>query len=96
MFSKNAWDQESARYYVTTVTVGDTELEVYGEVVGPESDIGYLGEVDIHDVRIAAPDGKLSTSVWEMVNQAPSLLEYIQQSAFENVLWKPHHITPAK
>jgi len=43
-------------------------------------------EVDIHDVRIAAPDGKLSTSVWEMVNQAPSLLEYIQQSAFENVL----------
>ncbi len=39
MFSKNAWDQESARYYITTVTVGDTELEVYGEVVGPESDI---------------------------------------------------------
>ncbi len=59
---------------------------MYGEVVGPESDIGYLGEVDIHDVRIAAPDGKLSTSIWEMVNQAPSLLEYIQQSAFENVL----------
>ncbi len=33
MFSKNAWDQESARYYVTTVTVGDTELEVYGEAL---------------------------------------------------------------
>jgi hypothetical protein len=30
-----------------------------------------------------------------MVNQAPSLLEYIQQAAFENVLWK-HHTTPVK
>lgn len=86
MFNENTWAEESPKYYITSVTVGDTELDVYGEVVGPDPSIGYLGDVDIHDVRIAAPEGKLSTSIWEMVCQHPTLLDRIQQEAFEAVL----------
>jgi hypothetical protein len=86
MTSTNHWAKESARYYITTITLGDTELEIYGEVVGPEDDIGYHGDVDIHDVRIVAPDGELSTSIWEFVNCSPDLVSKIEQAAFENVL----------
>lgn len=86
MTTGNKWAQESAKYYITTIIVADTELEVYGEVVGPDPSIGYLGDVDIHDVRLVAPDGKLSTSIWEMVNQFPDLLAHIEQEAFEGVL----------
>jgi hypothetical protein len=82
----NSWNKESARYYLTTVTVGDTELEVYGEVVPPEDDIGYTGDIDLHDVRIAALDGT-STSILEMVCQSPDLLRTIESLAAESV---PH------
>ena len=86
MFSKNAWDEESTKYYVTTITIGDTELEIYGEVIGPDPTVGYLGEVDIDDVRIVGPDGKLSTSIWELANQAPCFLKQIKECACENLL----------
>lgn len=86
MSSSNTWSKESANYYITSVTIGDTELEVYGEVVGPEQDIGYTGDVEIHDVRIAAPEGSLSTSIWELVQCSPELLQRIEYSVFERVL----------
>jgi hypothetical protein len=86
MSSKNTWNKESASYYIATVTVGDTELEVYGEVVGPEHDIGYTGDVELHDVRIAGPDGHLSTSVWEMVCCYPELLADIENKVCEVTL----------
>ena len=86
MTTSNTWVQESPKYHITTITLGDTELEIYGEVVGPDPSIGYLGDVDIHDVRIVAPDGKLSTSIWELVNLSPDLMGRIEQEAFEGVL----------
>lgn len=86
MTTSNIWAQESPKYHITTITLGDTELEIYGEVVGPDPSIGYLGDVDIHDVRIVAPDGKLSTSIWELVNLSPDLMSRIEQETFEGVL----------
>jgi hypothetical protein len=85
MLSTNTWKKESARYLITTVTVGDTELEVYGEVVGPENDIGYTGDVELHDVRIVCPDGT-STSIWEMVCCYPELLGDIENKVCEVTL----------
>jgi hypothetical protein len=85
MFSTNTWQKESSRYYITTVTMGDSELEVYGEVVGPEDDIGYTGDVELHDVRIAAPDGT-STSIWEMVCCYPELMADIESRVCEKCL----------
>lgn len=82
MLSTNSWNKESAKYYITTVTIGDTDLEVYGEVVGPENDIGYTGDVDLHDVRITAPDGT-STSIWEMVNCYPEMMADIESKVCE-------------
>ena len=85
MSSTNTWNKESASYYIATVTVGDTELEVYGEVVGPEHDIGYTGDVELHDVRIACPDGT-STSIWEMVCCYPELVADIENKVCEVTL----------
>lgn len=85
MFSTNTWQKESAKYYIATVTVGDSELEVYGEVVGPEEDIGYTGDVELHDVRIAAPDGT-STSIWEMLCCYPEFLRDIENKVCEACL----------
>jgi len=82
MLSTNTWQKESAKYYITTVTVGDSELEVYGEVVDAEDDIGYTGDVELYDVRIAAPDGT-STSIWEMVCCYPELIKDITDKVCE-------------
>ena len=86
MSSKNTWIKESYKYYLTTITVGDTEFEVHGEVSDPEDDIGYTGDVEIYDVRIAGPDGHLSTSVWEMVCCYPDLLADIENKVCEVTL----------
>jgi hypothetical protein len=85
MLSANSWNKESAKYYITTVTVGDTELEVYGEVSDPEDDIGYTGDVELYDVRIVCPDGT-STSLWEMVNCSPDLFRTIEDKVCERAL----------
>jgi hypothetical protein len=82
MLSTNSWNKESARYYITTITIGDTELEVYGEVIGPEDNIGYTGDVELHDVRITCPDGT-STSIWEMVNCYPEMMADIESKVCE-------------
>jgi hypothetical protein len=80
--STNTWSKESAKYYITSVTVGDTDMEVYGVVVGPEDDIGYTGDVELYDVRIVCPDGT-STSIWEMVCCYPELLADIESKVCE-------------
>lgn len=85
MLSTNSWKKESAKYYITTVTIGDTDLEVYGEVVGAEDDLGYNGDVELYDVRIAAADGT-STSLWEMVNCYPEMMADIESKVCEMVL----------
>jgi hypothetical protein len=82
MLSTNSWNKESARYYITTITIGDTDLEIYGEVVGPENDIGYNGDVEIHDVRLACPDST-STSLWEMVQCYPEMMADIESKVCE-------------
>lgn len=82
MLSVNKWSKESAKYYITTITIGDTQFEIYGEVVGPEDDIGYTGDVELYDVRIAAPDGT-STSLWEMVQCYPELMADIESKVCE-------------
>jgi hypothetical protein len=78
----NTWLKESSKYYITTITIGDTDMEVYGEVVGPEEDIGYTGDVDLQDVRIVCPDGT-STSIWEMVCSYPALLADVENRVCE-------------
>ena len=85
MLSTNSWNKESTQYLITTVTVGDTDMDVYGVVVGPEDDIGYTGDVELYDVRIACPDGT-STSVWEMVNCYPELIKDITDKVCEESL----------
>jgi hypothetical protein len=47
----------------TSVTLGDTLLDVDFYMVEPEYDIGYTGDVEIEDVRIADTD----ISVLEMI-----------------------------
>ena len=83
--STNTWNKESARYLITSVTVGDTDMDVYGVVVGPEDDIGYTGDVELYDVRIVCPDGT-STSIWEMVCCYPELLADIESKVCEVTL----------
>jgi hypothetical protein len=48
---------------MTSVYVGDTLLDVYFYMVEPEPDIGYTGDIEIEDVRIANTD----ISVLEMI-----------------------------
>jgi hypothetical protein len=48
---------------MTSVYVGDTLLDVDFYMIEPEDDIGYTGDVEIEDVRIANTD----ISVLEMV-----------------------------
>lgn len=82
MLSTNSWQKESAKYYITSITIGDTDLEVYGEISDPEDDIGYTGDVDLYDVRIACPDGT-STSIWEMVQCYPEMIADIESRVCE-------------
>jgi hypothetical protein len=48
---------------MTSVYVGDTLLDVDFYMIEPEDDIGYTGDVEIEDVRIADTD----ISVLEMI-----------------------------
>jgi hypothetical protein len=48
---------------MTSVYVGDTLLDVDFYMIEPEDDIGYTGDVEIEDVRIANTD----ISVLEMI-----------------------------
>jgi hypothetical protein len=47
----------------TSVTLGDTLLDVDFYMIEPEDDIGYTGDVEIENVRIADTD----ISVLEMI-----------------------------
>ena len=47
----------------TSVTLGDTVLDVDFYMIEPEDDIGYTGDVEIENVRIADTD----ISVLEMI-----------------------------
>jgi hypothetical protein len=49
---------------MTSVYVGDTLLDVDFYMIEPEDDIGYTGDVEIEDVRIADTD----ISVLEMLH----------------------------
>ena len=49
---------------MTSVYVGNTLLDVDFYIVEPEDDIGYTGNVEIEDVRIADTD----ISVLEMIH----------------------------
>lgn len=48
---------------MTSVYMGDTLLDVDFYMIEPEDDIGYTGDVEIEDVRIANTD----ISVLEMI-----------------------------
>jgi hypothetical protein len=48
---------------MTSVYVGNTLLDVDFYMIEPESDIGYTGDIEIEDVRIANTD----ISVLEMI-----------------------------
>jgi hypothetical protein len=48
---------------MTSVYLGDTLLDVDFYMIEPEDDIGYTGDVEIEDVRIANTD----ISVLEMI-----------------------------
>ena len=48
---------------MTSVYVGDTLLDVDFYMIEPEDDIGYTGDIEIEDVRIANTD----ISVLEMI-----------------------------
>jgi hypothetical protein len=48
---------------MTSVYVGDTLLDVDFYMIEPEDDIGYTGDIEIEDVRIADTD----ISVLEMI-----------------------------
>jgi len=54
----------TAKYLLGSMYCGDTLLDVYGELSAPESNIGYNGDIDIYDVRIANTD----VSVFEMIH----------------------------
>jgi hypothetical protein len=47
----------------TSVTLGDTLLDVDFYMIKPEDDIGYTGDIEIENVRIADTD----ISVLEMI-----------------------------
>lgn len=64
--------------YVCSITVGDTELDIYGYVCEPEDDIGYSGEVEIEDVRVCCKDPKDGVSIYEMVS-GTTLWDHIVQ-----------------
>lgn len=49
-------------YYVLSLYVGDTYLDVYGSIDKDDPSVGHVGGVDIEDVRIA------DTSVLEMIH----------------------------
>jgi len=48
---------------MTSIYLGDTLLDVDFYMIEPEDDIGYTGDVEIEDVRIANTD----ISVLEMI-----------------------------
>jgi hypothetical protein len=50
--------------YVVSLYCGDTYLDVYGYVDEDEPDVGYIGGVDIEDIRIADTE----ISVLEMIH----------------------------
>jgi len=50
---------------MTSVYVGNTLLDVDFYMIEPEADIGYTGDIEIEDVRIANTD----ISVLEMIIQ---------------------------
>lgn len=50
--------------YVMSLYIGDTYLDVFGTVEEDDSSVGYIGGIDIEDVRIANTE----TSVLEMIH----------------------------
>ena len=63
----------------TSVALGDTMLDVDFYMIEPEDDIGYTGDIEIEDVRIADTD----ISVLEMI--AGLNWDKFQQLVWENV-----------
>jgi ABC-type phosphate transport system ATPase subunit len=43
----------TAKYLIGSMYCGDTLLDVYGELSDPEPNLGYNGDIDIYDVKIA-------------------------------------------
>jgi hypothetical protein len=64
---------------MTSVYVGDTLLDVDFYMIEPEDDIGYTGDIEIEDVRIADTD----ISVLEMIHALG--WEKFQKQVWENV-----------
>lgn len=62
---------------MTSVYVGDTLLDVDFYMVEAEPDIGYTGDIEIEDVRIANTD----ISVLEMVIS-------LNWDKFQNLVWE--------
>jgi hypothetical protein len=69
--------------YLCSITVGDTDLDLYGYACNPEDDIGYTGDLEIEDVRVCCKDPKEGVSIFEMVVNTP-LWDHICQVAHEN------------
>jgi hypothetical protein len=63
--------------YITTVFCGDTKLDVYGYLDDAEPDLGYNGDINIEDVRLADTD----ISVFEMIHS-------LNWDKFVNSVWE--------
>lgn len=67
----------SAKYLLGSMYCGDTLLDVYGEISDPEPNLGYNGDVDVYDVKIANTE----TSVFEMIQS-------LNWEKFNDAVWE--------
>lgn len=67
----------SAKYLLGSMYCGDTLLDVYGELSDPEPNLGYNGDVDVYDVKIANTE----TSVFEMIQS-------LNWEKFNDAVWE--------
>ena len=67
----------TAKYLLGSMYCGDTLLDVYGEISDPEPNLGYNGDVDVYDVKIANTE----TSVFEMIQS-------LNWEKFNDAVWE--------
>lgn len=67
----------TAKYLLGSMYCGDTLLDVYGEISDPEPNLGYNGDVDVYDVKIANTE----VSVFEMIQS-------LNWEKFNDAVWE--------
>lgn len=71
--------------YLCTITMGDTDIEVYGYHVGPDYSVGDNGYVEIEDLIAVSKESPKGVSVYELIAGNDALFERAQEYAFEAV-----------